>query len=120
MEVFQKAKAVKTRSHMEKYLVADDDRKKVRRSCNGSSRKVVWFIELVEGKSHAIRLKTCFGTYLTATDVAFLLVMTGCKVLQTILEKGLRLEVRVGAEDLVRQVSLHQLRDAAVEKLDHD
>lgn len=43
--------------------------------------------------------------------------------------KGVRLEVRVGAntqwvlaeaEDLVRQVSPCQRRDAAVEKLDHD
>jgi hypothetical protein len=48
----------------------------------------VWFIELVEGKSHAIRLRTYYGTYLTATDVAFLLVMTRCKVLQTVLEKA--------------------------------
>jgi hypothetical protein len=88
MEVFQKAKAVKIRSHLDKYLVADDDRKKVRQSRNGSSRKAVWFVELVEGKNHAIRLRSCYGTYLTATDLAFLLGMTGCKVLQTVLEKA--------------------------------
>jgi len=48
----------------------------------------VWFIELAERKSHAIRLRTYYGTYLIATDVAFLLVMTRCKVLQTVLEKA--------------------------------
>jgi len=79
---------VKIRRHLEKYLVANDDRKKVRQSRNGSSWRAVWFIELVEGKSHPIRLRTYYGTYLTATDVAFLLVMTRCKVLQTVLEKA--------------------------------
>jgi hypothetical protein len=83
MEVFQKAKAVKLRSHLDKYLVADDDRKKIRQSRNGSSRRAIWFVELVERKSHVIRLRSCHGTYLTATTEPFLLGMTGNKVLQT-------------------------------------
>lgn len=72
---------MKIRRHLEKYLVANDDRKKVRQSRNGSLWRAVWFIELVEGKSHAIRLRTYYGMYLTATDLVFLLVMTRCKVL---------------------------------------
>jgi hypothetical protein len=37
----------------------------------GPSGSLSWSKE----KSHTTRLRTCYGTYLTATDVAFLLVM---------------------------------------------
>lgn len=87
MEFFNKAKAVKLRSHLDKYLVADDDRETVRQSRNGSTRKAKWIVEFVENKSNAIRLKSCHGHYLTASDVAFLLGMTGNKVFQTEAER---------------------------------
>ncbi|KAA8530303.1 hypothetical protein F0562_005012 [Nyssa sinensis] len=84
MEFFNKAKAIKLRSHLGKYLVADDDQQTVRQSRNDSSRKARWIVEFVEGKNHVIRLKSCHGRYLTASDESFLLGMTGKKVLQTI------------------------------------
>lgn len=86
MEFFQNAKAVKLRSHLDKYLVADDDRHTVRQSRNGSSRKARWLVELVENddSSQLIRLKSCHGNYLTASDTPFLLGMTGKRVTQTV------------------------------------
>ncbi|EXB63791.1 hypothetical protein L484_021062 [Morus notabilis] len=82
MEFFSKAKAVKLRSHLDKYLVAGDDHETVRQSRNGELRKARWTVERVANKSKAIRLKSCHGRYLTATDVPFLLGMTGTKVVQ--------------------------------------
>ncbi|GAV81439.1 DUF569 domain-containing protein [Cephalotus follicularis] len=87
MELFTKAKAVKLRSHLDKYLVADDDQATIRQSKNGSSNKARWFIELVESKNHVIRLKSCHGKYLTGSDIPFLLGMTGNKVIQSLPEK---------------------------------
>ncbi|KAK6153027.1 hypothetical protein DH2020_012666 [Rehmannia glutinosa] len=84
MEFFNKAKAVRLKSHLDKYLVADDDEQTVRQSRNGSSKKARWLVELVNGNPHVIRLKGCHGRYLTASDEGFLLGMTGKKVLQTI------------------------------------
>ncbi|KAJ7943544.1 Actin cross-linking [Quillaja saponaria] len=91
MEFFKQAKAVKLRSHLDKYLVADDDQKTVRQSRNGSTRKAKWVVELVEGKSDCVKLKSFHGHggYLTATDMAFLLGMTGNKVIQADYEKGM-------------------------------
>lgn len=83
MDIFRKAKAVRFKSHLDKYLVADDDQENTRQSRNGSSRKSRWLVELVEGNNHLIRLKSCHGKYLLASDVAFLLGMTGNKVTQT-------------------------------------
>ncbi|XP_047309725.1 uncharacterized protein LOC124913158 [Impatiens glandulifera] len=82
MEFFTKARAIKLRSHNNKYLVADDDQKTIRQSRNSSSTKSRWIIELVEGGS-SIRLKSCHGFYLTATSESFLLGMTGNKVIQS-------------------------------------
>ncbi|KAJ7953733.1 Actin cross-linking [Quillaja saponaria] len=89
MEFFNQAKAVKLRSHLGKHLVADDDQETVRQSRKESSKKAKWFVELVDGKSHSVRLKSCHGRYLTSTDMAFLLGMTGNKVIQADYEKGL-------------------------------
>ncbi|KAI4351580.1 hypothetical protein L6164_005928 [Bauhinia variegata] len=83
MEFFNAAQAVRLRSHLGKYLVADDDEETVRQSRNGSSHKARWRVELVEGHCHVIHLKSCFGKYLTASEEPFLLGMTGKKVLQT-------------------------------------
>lgn len=88
MEFFNQAKAVKLRSHLGKYLVADEDQETVRQSRNGSSRKARWIIEFVEDNPHDLRLKSCHGRYLTASDVPFLLGMTGKRVLQTVPESS--------------------------------
>ncbi|KAB2624617.1 hypothetical protein D8674_016277 [Pyrus ussuriensis x Pyrus communis] len=87
MDFFNTARAVKLRSHLDKYLVADDNKESVRQSRNGTSRKARWTVELVEKKPHVIRLKSCHGLYLTATDLPFLLGMTGNKVIQAELDK---------------------------------
>lgn len=94
MEFFKEAKAVSLRSHLNKYLVADDDQESTRQSRNGSARKARWLVELVDSNPHVIRLKSCHGRYLTASDEAFLLGMTGHKVLQTLPEniKDLKIE----------------------------
>lgn len=84
MEFFNKAKAVRLRSHLKKYLIADDDEETVRQSRSGSSRKARWEVEFVQNKSNVIRLKGCHGRYLTASDEAFLLGFTGRKVVQTL------------------------------------
>ncbi|KAI9169087.1 hypothetical protein LWI28_006766 [Acer negundo] len=90
MDLFTKAVAVKLRSHLDKYLVADDDQQTVRQSRNGSSNKARWLVEFVENKNNSvIRLKSCHGNYLTASDVPFLLGMTGKKVLQSEMEKSM-------------------------------
>ncbi|KAG5521142.1 hypothetical protein RHGRI_033629 [Rhododendron griersonianum] len=83
MEFFNKTKAVKLRSHHNKYLVADDDKKSVRQSRNGSTRKARWLVERVDHNPEAIRLKSLHGVYLTASTTAFLLGFTGNKVTQT-------------------------------------
>ncbi|XP_047309084.1 uncharacterized protein LOC124912496 [Impatiens glandulifera] len=82
MEFFTKARAIKLRSHNNKYLVADDDQKTIRQSRNVSSTKSRWIVEPVDGGS-SIRLKSCHGFYLTATCESFLLGMTGNKVIQS-------------------------------------
>lgn len=85
MEFFNKAKVVKLRSHLNKFLVADDDEQTVRQSRNGSSKKARWAVETVEGKSHVIRLKSCSsGKYLTPSSEPFLTGLTGKKVIQDI------------------------------------
>ena len=82
MEFFNNAKAVRLKSHLDKYLFADDDEETIRQTRNGSSRRAWWTVELVEGKSHVIRLRSFLhGKYLTASDEPFLLGMTGKKVI---------------------------------------
>ncbi|XP_010272201.1 PREDICTED: uncharacterized protein LOC104608044 isoform X2 [Nelumbo nucifera] len=83
MEFFNKARAIRLRSHLGKYLFADDDEETVRQSRNGSSHKARWIVEIVQGNSHLMRLKSFYGQYLTASNEPFLLGMTGKKVLQT-------------------------------------
>ncbi|KAF8399395.1 hypothetical protein HHK36_015259 [Tetracentron sinense] len=83
MEFFEKAKAVRFRTHLDKYLVANEDEETVQQSRNGSSRKARWTVEYVEGNTHLVRLKSIHGRYLTASDVPFLFGMTGKMVLQT-------------------------------------
>ncbi|WCJ21772.1 hypothetical protein M5689_003900 [Euphorbia peplus] len=87
MELFTKTKAVTLRSHLDKYLIAHDDGETVSQSRNGSTRKAKWFVELVDGRTDVVRLKSFAGKYLTASDIPFLLGMTGKRVIQTLPEK---------------------------------
>ncbi|KAI6685901.1 hypothetical protein NL676_031814 [Syzygium grande] len=82
MDLFTKTGAVKLRSHLDKYLVADDDRASTRQSRNGASARARWSVEPVEGRDHLIRLRSCHGCYLAASDEPFLLGMTGKRVIQ--------------------------------------
>ncbi|XP_028105512.1 uncharacterized protein LOC114304551 [Camellia sinensis] len=82
MEFFTKVKAVKLRSHLDKYLAADDDKETVRQSRQGSARKSRWLVEPVDGNPQLIRLKGIHGSYLAASAAPFLLGMTGNKVVQ--------------------------------------
>ncbi|KAF9684179.1 hypothetical protein SADUNF_Sadunf04G0091100 [Salix dunnii] len=83
MELFEKAKSVRLRSHHDKYLLADDDEETVSQERNGTIRNAKWTVEIV-GNSNAIRLKSCFGKYLTASNMPLLLGLRGKKVLQTL------------------------------------
>lgn len=82
MDLFHRAKAVRLRSHHDKYLLADEDEESVFQDRNGSSRSARWTVEFVEGEN-VLRLRSCHGKYLTASNSPFLLGMTGKKVLQT-------------------------------------
>lgn len=81
MEFFNKARTVRLKSHHDKYLVADDDEVTVRQQRNGSSRKARWTVEFVDDNSHFIRLKSCYGGYLSASDENSNFGITGKKVL---------------------------------------
>ncbi|KAJ7970943.1 Actin cross-linking protein, putative (DUF569) [Quillaja saponaria] len=83
MEFFQKAKVVRFRSHHDKYLLADDDQETVCQDRNGSVINARWNVEIVEN-DNVIRLRSCYSKYLTASNMPFLLGMTGKKVLQTL------------------------------------
>ncbi|XVF58227.1 hypothetical protein PTKIN_Ptkin07bG0047500 [Pterospermum kingtungense] len=84
MDIFQKASVVRLCSHHDKYLLADDDQETVSQDRNGSGRNAKWRVELVDSSTTHIRLKSCYGKYLTASNMPFLLGMTGKKVLQTL------------------------------------
>ncbi|PKA65953.1 hypothetical protein AXF42_Ash010362 [Apostasia shenzhenica] len=86
MEFFQQAKAVRLRSHHEKYLLAEEDEEHVCQERNGSTRRARWAVEIVEAlEGHpVIRLKSCYGRYLTASNEPFLFGATGRKVLQSL------------------------------------
>lgn len=86
MEFFTKTKAVKLKSHLNKYLAADEDQSSTRQSRSGATRRTRWLVELVDTNPHVIRLKSCFNRYLTASAEPFFLGMTGHKVLQTLPE----------------------------------
>ncbi|XP_014521001.1 uncharacterized protein LOC106777771 [Vigna radiata var. radiata] len=84
MDFFHRAKAVRLRSHHDKYLLAEDDEESVTQGRNGSSKSARWLVEYVPEYDNIIRLKSCYGKYLTASNINFLLGMTGHKVLQTL------------------------------------
>ncbi|KAL9263832.1 hypothetical protein AKJ16_DCAP23743 [Drosera capensis] len=83
MEFFHGAKAVRLRSHQNKYLIAEDDEESIRQSNNGSSRNARWSVEFIPTKPNSIRLKSCHTwKYLSASDEPFLLGWTGKRVVQ--------------------------------------
>ncbi|KAM7251039.1 hypothetical protein ACFE04_022922 [Oxalis oulophora] len=84
MEFFHKAKAVRFRSHHDKYLLAEDDEESVTQDRNGSSKTAKWTVEIVPGSDSIIRLKSCYNKYLTASNQPYLLGMTGRKVTQSL------------------------------------
>ncbi|XP_057810900.1 uncharacterized protein LOC131025248 [Salvia miltiorrhiza] len=86
MEFFTKTPAVRLKSHLNKYLAADDDQSSTRQSRRGDARRARWLVELVDTNPHVVRLKSCHGGYLTAAADPFLLGATGRKVLQTLPE----------------------------------
>lgn len=88
MEFFQKAKVVRLRSHHDKYMLAHEDQENVYQDRNGCYDNAKWTVELIENKyNNVIRLKSCYGKYLTASSMPILLKSTGKKVLQTLPKK---------------------------------
>ncbi|KAF6159894.1 hypothetical protein GIB67_032978 [Kingdonia uniflora] len=87
MEYFNQGKVIKLRSHLNKYLLADQDEETVRQSRSASSRRAHWTIELTKGSNHMIHLKSCFDKYLTASETPFFLGMIGMKVTQSLPNK---------------------------------
>ncbi|KAJ7525361.1 hypothetical protein O6H91_17G047100 [Diphasiastrum complanatum] len=88
MEHFKYARTVRIRGRHGKYLWAEDDRTSTTQDRDGACELAIWRVEVVEdnsfeGKPSVIRLKSCFDTYLTASETPFLLGMTGRKVLQS-------------------------------------
>ncbi|KAK4779676.1 hypothetical protein SAY87_015782 [Trapa incisa] len=84
MEFFSKTHAVKLRSHHGKFMVADEEEQETVRQSRRSAElnNARWSVE--PGKSEkTIRLKSCHGLYLSASDVPFFLGMTGKKVVLT-------------------------------------
>lgn len=70
------------RSH-DKYLLAEEDEESVSQDRDGRSMNARWTVEVVE-KADVIRLKSCFGKYLTASNIPMFLGMTGKRVTQTL------------------------------------
>ncbi|KAF7123221.1 hypothetical protein RHSIM_Rhsim12G0054800 [Rhododendron simsii] len=82
MILFSNAKAVRLRSNHNKYLYAEEDEISVTQDESGSSKNVCWTVEFSPESEDKIRLKSCYGKYLTASNKRSLLGLTGCKVLQ--------------------------------------
>lgn len=88
MELFYKAKTVRLKSHHDKYLKADQDGETVTQDRSGIDTAARWTVEFVDGIDTVIRLKSCYGKYLTASDEDFLkLGITGQKVIQSLPRK---------------------------------
>ncbi|ESW23180.1 hypothetical protein PHAVU_004G025300 [Phaseolus vulgaris] len=83
MEFFQKAKVVRLRSYHDKYMLADENQDNVFQDRNGCYNNAKWSVEMIEN-SNFIRLKSCYGKYLTASNMPFILRGTGKRVLQTL------------------------------------
>lgn len=82
MELFQGAESVRLRNRKDKYLIAMDDKESVTQRRKGSNEDSTWSVEFVEGREDALRLKSCYGKYLTATNTPFIPGVIGKKVIQ--------------------------------------
>nr|XP_016469121.1 PREDICTED: uncharacterized protein LOC107791549 [Nicotiana tabacum] len=82
MDLFEKAESVRLRNRKDKYLIAMDDKELVSQSWKGSNNDAIWRVEFVEGRQDALRLKSYFGKYLTATNTPFIPGVSGKKVIQ--------------------------------------
>ncbi|KAF3676345.1 hypothetical protein BC332_33442 [Capsicum chinense] len=82
MELFKWAESVRLRNRKDKYLIAMDDKECVSQRRKGSNEDSIWNVEFVEGRKDALRLKSCYGKYLTATNTPFIPGVTGKKVIQ--------------------------------------
>lgn len=83
MEIFQRAQVVRLRSHHDKYMIADEDEETVHQERNGCNKNAKWDVEIIEN-SNCIRIKSCYGKYLTASNMPFIFGSLGKKVLQTL------------------------------------
>lgn len=88
MELFARAKAVRLKSHHDKFLCADEDELHVTQDRNGASPNARWAVEMVPHAPGAVRLRSRYGRYLSASNEPFLLGMTGRKVLQAAAPPG--------------------------------
>ncbi|KAI3759357.1 hypothetical protein L6452_07114 [Arctium lappa] len=84
MEYFMRANAVRLRSHHRKYLLADDDGEHVSQDHQGTVKNARWTVEFDDEYDDVIRLKSCYGRYLTASDDHHILGVTGQKVIQSL------------------------------------
>lgn len=74
---------VRLRSYHNKYLLAHEDEEIVYQDRNGYNNNAIWRVEIVE-HANAIRLKSCYGKYLTASNMPFMMGSGGKKVLQSL------------------------------------
>ncbi|MCD7456909.1 hypothetical protein HAX54_033559 [Datura stramonium] len=87
MEHLEKAKIIRLKTQSGKYLIAGNDEKSIRQSRDGSAVNALWSVEFLAGQ-HYLRLKSCYGKYLTASNVPLLpKVSRSRKVLQTLPSK---------------------------------
>lgn len=84
MELFQNAKTVRLRSVKDRYLVAENDQETVSQDRDGSSNKSVWTVE-IGGEENFVRFKSCYGTYLAATNTIFVPWVAGKMVVKQFL-----------------------------------
>ncbi|KAJ1288123.1 hypothetical protein BS78_02G065700 [Paspalum vaginatum] len=84
MELFERAKTVRLRSHHDKYLYADEDESHVVQDRNAASPNSRWAVEPVPHSPGVLRLRSRYGRYLSASNEPFLLGASGRKVLQTL------------------------------------
>ncbi|RLN33476.1 uncharacterized protein C2845_PM03G22380 [Panicum miliaceum] len=73
MELFERARTVRLRSHHDKYLYADDDEAHVIQDHNAASPNARWVVEPVPHSPGVLRLRSRYGRYLSASNKPFLL-----------------------------------------------